>query len=110
MPAPEVHDTRAAVGDGSWACSRCGRGTWCRVPCHLLSSPAPAPPQAFDSLNYPYLALMGVDVQWNTRAMLSVRPIAHLLPPGGLGAAALLFHTPGPARKPGHQLECTPPA
>jgi hypothetical protein len=28
--------------------------------------------QAFDSLNYPHLADMGVDVQWNTRAMLNV--------------------------------------
>ncbi|PSC69818.1 L-asparaginase 1 [Micractinium conductrix] len=31
--------------------------------------------QAFDSLNYPHLAAMGVDVEWNTRAMLNVEGV-----------------------------------
>ncbi|KAL4445421.1 hypothetical protein ABPG77_011246 [Micractinium sp. CCAP 211/92] len=31
--------------------------------------------QAFDSLNYPHLALMGVDVQWNTGALLQVEGV-----------------------------------
>lgn len=31
--------------------------------------------QAFESLNYPHLADMGVDVQWNTRALLNVEGV-----------------------------------
>ena len=54
------------------------------LPClACLASPL-LPPQAFDSLNYPHFADMGVDVQWNTRALLNVegvyRPRFNLIP------------------------------
>ena len=61
----------------------------CPLTLSLPCPPLPPPPQAFDSLNYPHLAAMGVDVEWNTRAMLNVSGLASAIKGGGATAGCI---------------------